>query len=224
MKLSIIMPVLNEANIMVDSLIALQPFRASGHELIVVDGGSIDASVPLSRVLSDQVILAPRGRSKQMNAGAYASSGEILLFLHADTFLPERADQWIVTGMKYHGRKWGYFDVRLSGNHLLFRCVERLINLRSRLSGIATGDQGIFVCRKLFEAVGGFPDIELMEDIALSKRLKRHGPPLCLRQPVLTSSRRWEKRGILRTVLLMWFLRLAYFMKANPKHLAQLYR
>jgi rSAM/selenodomain-associated transferase 2 len=158
-----------------------------------------------------------------MNGGAKSANGEILLFLHADTFLTNGADRMIIQGMNGKKKVWGRFDVKLAGKHPLLRIVELLMNLRSRLSGIATGDQGIFVRRELFERVGGFPDIDLMEDIALSKILKKYDHPLCLWQRVITSSRHWEKKGILRTVLLMWFLRFAYFYKVDPRQLAKLY-
>jgi len=217
------MPVLNEAPLIVQTLSALQPLRAAGHEVIVVDGGSADDSVTLSQPFSDRIISSHRGRSRQMNAGANIASGDILLFLHADTFLPKGAVHWIIDGLKQQGKRWGCFEVRLSGKHYFLRIIEYLMNWRSRLTGIATGDQAIFVRRELFEAVGGFPDIDLMEDIALSKILKRYGCPLCLRQQAVTSSRRWEKKGILRTILHMWRLRLAYALGADPRQLAQLY-
>jgi rSAM/selenodomain-associated transferase 2 len=158
-----------------------------------------------------------------MNAGAESSTGEILLFLHADTFLPDHADRLIIEGMNGKRRLWGRFDVKLSGKPPLLRLIEFLMNWRSRLSYIATGDQGIFVTRELFEKIGGFPEIDLMEDIALCKILKKYGRPLCLWQRVTTSSRRWEEKGLLRTVLLMWFLRFAYFFKADPKRFVKFY-
>ena len=222
--ISCIIPVVNEEALIARSLSALQSFRSQGHEIIIVDGGSEDSSAKMSLPLSDRVIFSPAGRSRQMNAGAREARGEILLFLHADTRLPEGADLLIQSEMMRQGRTWGRFDVRLSGMHPLFRVVECLMNWRSRFSGIATGDQGIFVKREVFQSVGGFPEIDLMEDIALSRLLKRSGRPLCLRQKVLTSSRRWEKNGILRTVLLMWRLRLAYSLGADPKDLAERYR
>jgi len=223
-KISMIIPILNEASVITQTLSALQPFRARGHEVIVVDGGSEDASQMQSQAFADRVIQAPRGRSRQMNAGASIASGEILLFLHADTFLPAGADHLIISKMTQNGRIWGHFDVRLSGKHPLFRIIEYLMNWRSRLTGIATGDQGIFVKQETFQSIGGFPTIDLMEDIALSRILKRYGHPLCLCQRVIASSRRWEENGIVRTILLMWCLRLAYFFGANPQDLAQLYR
>ena len=217
------MPVLNEAPVVVQTLLAVQPLREAGHEVIVVDGGSDDDTITLANPYADKIIQGPRGRSRQMNAGAKLASGKILLFLHGDTLLPGRADRLIIEGIKREERKWGRFDVNLSGKHPFLRPIEFLMNWRSRLSHIATGDQAIFVNRELFEAIGGFPEIDLMEDIALSKMLKKHGRPLCLYQRVLTSSRRWEEKGFPRTVLLMWFLRLAYFCRADPKRLAKLY-
>jgi len=222
-RISIIIPVLNEADGIVEILSSLHPLRARSHEVIVVDGGSEDATVTLARPFSDRVVIGPRGRSRQMNAGAQAATGEIFLFLHADTFLPQDGDRLILDGLRQHDRSWGRFDVRLSGTQLLFRIVECLMNWRSRLTGIATGDQAMFVKRSLFEAVGGFPDIDLMEDITLSRILKRFGPPLCLRERVMTSSRRWERNGILRTVFLMWRLRMYYVLGSNSQHLARWY-
>jgi rSAM/selenodomain-associated transferase 2 len=221
--ISIVIPVLNEAALVTRTLSALQPLRAAGHQVIVVDGGSTDDTRVLSESLSDRLIRNPRGRSRQMNAGARLATGEILLFLHVDTFLPKGADQLMIGAMKSKRSRWGRFNVRLSGNHFLFRIIERLMNWRSRLTSIATGDQGIFVQRQLFETVGGFPEIDLMEDIALSKILKRYDRPVCLRQPVLTSSRRWEEKGILRTILLMWRLRFLYLLGSDSKRLAQIY-
>jgi len=223
MNLSIIIPVLNEAPIIGQILSSLQPFRRKGHEVIVIDGGSDDQSLPTATPLSDRVARSLRGRSRQMNAGAVLSTGDILLFLHADCLLPDNADQLIIEGMNDRHRLWGRFDVKFSGRHPLLRVIEFLMNWRSRLSCIATGDQGIFVERNLFEKIGGFPEIDLMEDIALCKMLKKYGRPLCLRQHIMTSSRRWEEKGLFRTVLLMWFLRFAYFFKADPRRLAKLY-
>jgi rSAM/selenodomain-associated transferase 2 len=221
--ISMIVPVLNEAALVVQTLSALQPLRVAGHEVILVDGGSDDATIPLSERVVDQIVRSPRGRSRQMNAGSKVARGEVFLFLHADTLLPEGADKLIIDGLNQQGKSWGRFDVRLSGRHFLLRITEWLMNWRSRLTGVTTGDQGIFVQRKLFEAVGGFPEIDLMEDIALSKTLKRQGRPLCLWHRVLTSSRRWEKNGILRTIVLMWSLRLAYLLGADARSLAKFY-
>jgi rSAM/selenodomain-associated transferase 2 len=221
--LSIIVPCLNEADGITDALAALAPFRARGSEVIVVDGGSSDATVERAGPHADSVINAPRGRALQMNAGAARARGEILLFLHADTLLPESADALIVEGLKRTRRGWGRFDVAISGSHPLLRVVAWLMNVRSRLTGIATGDQAIFTTRSLFTAAGGYPAIALMEDIALCKQLKRFGPPLCLRHRLTASGRRWEKRGVVRTILLMWRLRLAYWLGADPGKLAVQY-
>jgi rSAM/selenodomain-associated transferase 2 len=225
MKLSIVMPVLNEADGIEEALGALALLRRRGVEVVVADGGSSDATVALARPLADIVIAAPRGRGTQMNAGAAVSSGEVLLFLHADTRLPGEADTFIRDGLARPGCTlgpfWGRFDIRIAGAHPLFSIIAAAMNLRSRITGIATGDQAIFMSRAAFGP--GFPDIALMEDIAMTKRLKRTGPPLCIAAAAVTSGRRWEKHGVMRTILLMWWLRLAYFLGANPTTLARSY-
>jgi rSAM/selenodomain-associated transferase 2 len=223
MRLSIIMPVLDEAAVIADALAALAPYRARGTEVIVVDGGSRDRTIEIARPLADRVIAALRGRGSQMNAGAAVAGGEVLLFLHADTGLPADADRLVADGLAATGRSWGRFDVTIAGAHPLLPLIARMMNLRSRLTGIATGDQAIFARRREFDDAGGFPDIALMEDIALSARLKRLGRPLCLAARVTTSGRRWEKHGVLRTVLTMWRLRLAYWLGAEPAALARRY-
>jgi rSAM/selenodomain-associated transferase 2 len=222
-KLSIIMPVLNEGERIPGALDALAHLRALGVEVIVVDGGSRDATVPRARARADRVISASRGRALQMNAGAEKACGDVLLFLHADTRLPADADHIVLNGLARSGRAWGRFDVRIDGESPLLVAVAWLMNLRSRLTGIATGDQAIFARRDAFYAVGAFPAIPLMEDIALSKRLKRVSRPLCLRTRAVTSGRRWDKNGVASTVLMMWRLRLAYFFGADPKALARQY-
>lgn len=221
--LSIIIPCLNEADCIAGALTALEPARARGAEVIVVDGGSSDETRVLAASMADDVISAPRGRASQMNAGAARATGEILLFLHADSRPPEATDGLIIDGLRRTRRSWGRFDVSIDGKNPLLRVVENLMNLRSRVTGIATGDQGIFVTRTLFTAAGRFPDIPLMEDVEISKRLKRFGRPLCLRHRIVTSGRRWEKRGVIRTILLMWRLRLAYWLGADPRQLAPRY-
>lgn len=221
--LSIIVPALNEAAEIVSFLEPLQPLRREGVELILADGGSRDDTVALAAPLVDRSLTAPRGRASQMNAGASAAQGEVLLFLHADCRLPDRAKDLILDGLRETGRSWGRFDVRLSGAQPLLRAIELLMNLRSRLTGIATGDQAMFMTRRAYRAAGEFPAIALMEDVAMSARLKRAGKPLCLKARVTSSSRRWERSGILRTVLLMWRLRLGYFLGADPKRLARIY-
>jgi rSAM/selenodomain-associated transferase 2 len=222
-KLSIIMPVLNEGDSIAAALDALADLRSLGAEVVVVDGGSRDATIQRARLRADRVIKAPRGRARQMNAGAAAASGDILLFLHADTRLPSAAELLVLDGLARSGRAWGRFDVRIAGASPLLIVVGWLMSLRSRLTGIATGDQAIFVRRDAFDAVGGFQDIPLMEDIALSKALKRVSRPLCLRQRAVTSGRRWDEHGVLPTIVLMWRLRLKYFLGADPKLLAQQY-
>ena len=224
MSLSIIIPALDEAENIEATLRALAPLRARGAEVIVVDGGSADDTVARARPLADLVFAAPRGRALQMNAGAARARGEILLFLHADSVPPGEADALIVDGLARTRRNWGRFDVRIDGSHPLLRLVERAMSLRSRWTGIATGDQGIFVTRSLYAAAGGYPEIPLMEDVALAKRLKRFGAPLCLKHRITTSARRWEKNGVLRTILLMWRLRLAYSLGADPGALAGRYQ
>jgi rSAM/selenodomain-associated transferase 2 len=216
--LSIVVPVLNEAGILKSSLGALAPLRGRGHEVLVVDGGSEDATRDIAAPLADRVLAAPRGRAWQMNAGAAAASGEALVFLHADTRLPPDADALVAAALARH--LWGRFDVRIEGRSMLLPVVARLMNLRSRLTGIATGDQAIFVRR---DAFAGFPELALMEDVAFSSAMKRRGAPACLRARATTSGRRWERHGVLRTVLLMWRLRLAYALGTPPEELAQRY-
>jgi rSAM/selenodomain-associated transferase 2 len=221
--LSIIVPVLDEAGIIADTLRALAPLRQRGAEVIVADGGSRDGTVDLARPAADQVIVAPRGRAAQMNAGAALARGDVLVFLHADSRLPDGADDLVRAGLERCGRAWGRFDIAIAGQRRLLAVVAGAINLRSRLGGIATGDQAIFVRRDVFAAVGGFPDIALMEDVALTRTLKRVSRPLCIAAKVTTSGRRWERHGVLRTILLMWRLRLAYFLGAEPAALARRY-
>ncbi len=221
--LSIIVPVLNEEPAIVAMLQGLSGLRARGAEVIVVDGGSRDRTVALAQPLCDRLIAAPRGRAAQMNAGAGVARGDVLLFLHADTGLPADADRLVREGLAASGRAWGRFDVRIAGRHPLFPVIAATMNLRSRATGIATGDQAMFVDRAAFAAVGGFPAIALMEYIVLSRRLKRLGRPLCLKAQALTSGRRWEKHGVVRTILTMWRLRLAFFLGAEPARLAASY-
>jgi rSAM/selenodomain-associated transferase 2 len=222
-KLSIIIPVLNEGDGIAAALDELAHLRALGTEVIVVDGGSRDATVERAQLRADRVVLAPRGRALQMNDGAERASGDVLLFLHADTRLPAEADRVVLNGLDQSRRVWGRFDVKIDGRSRLLPVVAWLMRLRSRLTGIATGDQAIFVRREAFQTVGGFPAVALMEDIAICTRLKRLGRPLCLRACVTTSGRRWEKNGVLSTILLMWRLRFAYFLGADPKQLARQY-
>ncbi|HEY4999418.1 MAG TPA: TIGR04283 family arsenosugar biosynthesis glycosyltransferase [Usitatibacter sp.] len=221
--LSVVVPALDEAEAIAGSLARLQALRAAGGEVIVVDGGSRDATRALAGPLADRVIEAPRGRAAQMNAGARAARGAILLFLHADTLVPEGSLELLAGRLDASGSAWGRFDVAIAGAGPLLAVVAFFMNARSRITGIATGDQAIFVRREAFERAGGFPEIPVMEDVALSKILKRLSAPLCLRDRLTTSGRRWRKHGTLRTILLMWRLRLAYALGADPRHLASRY-
>ena len=223
-RISIVMPVLNEAATILETLAPLQPLRAMGHELIIADGGSTDQTRADAVSFCDLVVKAPRGRGAQMNAGANAAKGDLLLFLHADTRLPAEAVALILRGLAASAQEWGRFDVSISGKSPLLRVIAAMMNLRSRLTGIATGDQAIFIRREAFEVIGGFDDLPLMEDIAFCRKAKQQlGSPLCLRERVETSGRRWEKHGVLRTVLLMWRLRAAYYFGAEPSDLARRY-
>lgn len=221
--LSIIIPVINEAGSITQTLQNLQSLRQRGHEIIICDGGSTDATINSAQPLSDSVVQSAKGRACQMNTGAAIAQGDVLLFVHADTYLPNNADTLISQSLQDKGHDWGRFDVRLSGSHPLLRMIERMMNWRSCLTGIATGDQCIFVRRDLFNQLHGFPNIPLMEDIALCKKLKHHGRPACLKQTVITSSRRWEQKGILRTILLMWRLRIFFYLGKDPQRLGRLY-
>jgi rSAM/selenodomain-associated transferase 2 len=221
--LSVIIPCLNEAEGIAESLQALAPLRARGAEIVVVDGGSTDNTPELARPLADQVIAAPRGRALQMNAGAAQARGDLLLFLHADCRLPPAADGVIVDGLNRGRKTWGRFDTTLTGSHPLLPIVGAMMNLRSRLTGVATGDQGIFVTRSLFEAAGRYPEIALMEDVVLTQKLKFFSKPLALRHRIIVSGRRWEKHGVLRTIFLMWWLRFQYWLGADPDKLANRY-
>lgn len=224
MKLSIVIPVLNEADNLPRLLAQLAPLRACGTEIVVVDGGSDDGSDAHAKRAGVTVVRSARGRARQMNAGAARASGAALLFLHADTALPPFADQLVTAAFQCGKHAWGRFDVTIEGRARMLRVVAALMNRRSRLTGIATGDQAIFVTRAAFEAVGGFPDLPLMEDVEFSRRLKALSPPACLRARVMTSGRRWESRGVWRTIVLMWRLRFAYWRGVPAERLARLYR
>ena len=231
--ISVVMPVLNEAAGIGATLAGLAPLRAAGHEVIVADGGSSDDTVALAAARVDHVVAAPRGRARQMNAGAARARGEVLLFLHADTRLPHDAASQLQRALAA-GANWGRFDVRIEADaaagragRWMFPLVSALINLRSRLSGIATGDQAIFVRTSLFQQFGGYADQPLMEDIELCRRLKAlpaAGAPACLRTRVATSGRRWQQHGVWRTIGLMWWLRWRYWRGESAEALARLYR
>lgn len=217
--LCIVVPVLDEAATLAARLRALAPLRQRGARVVVVDGGSQDDTLAIARAHADLALPAPRGRASQMNAGAAACPADVLLFLHADTVLPDNADL-LVRRATLGPFAWGRFDVRIDSARPALRLVSAMMNLRSRWTGITTGDQALFVRQDLFSRVGGFPDLPLMEDIAMSRILKQHGPPACLGERVTTSARRWERHGVWRTILLMWRLRAAYFLGADPRQLA----
>lgn len=221
MRLAIVIPVLDESPVIVGALRRLQPLRARGVEVIVADGGSRDDTVALAQPLADRVVTTSCGRGVQMNAGAAAATSEALLFLHCDTALPADADRLIARALEQSA--WGRFDVRIDGASRALGVVAGMMNLRSRTTGICTGDQGIFVRREVFVALGGFAEIALMEDIEFSQRARRLGRPAAIDTPVITSGRRWERGGVVRTVVLMWELRLRYFLGADPLMLARRY-
>jgi len=228
-RLTVVIPALDEAAIIAATLQALAPLRGRGAEVIVVDGGSSDQTVALALPLADRVIVDARNRGAAMNAGAALGNGDVFIFLHADTTLPNNADALIAAALADRSSDrawrccWGRFDLRIAGRHPLLALVARMINWRSRLTGIATGDQAIFVARKAFWSVGGFADFPLMEDVALSRKLKRLCRPLCIGAPAVTSGRRWDYHGLWHTIVLMWRLRLAYYFGAEPARLALAY-
>lgn len=223
MKISIIIPVLNEAEHIADTLKSLDPYRRQGHEVIVIDGGSKDDTVPIAEQYADKVLRSDAGRALQMNSGIDEALGDVLLFLHADTRLPGDAAAMVIHAVE-EGCFWGHFNVRLSGRHFMFRIIERMMNMRSCITGVATGDQAIFVSLESIQIVGAYPQLPLMEDVVFSKRLRNLGWPACIRQQVVTSSRRWEEKGILRTMLLMWRLRLLFFLGMSVDKLARQYQ
>ncbi len=220
-RLSIIIPAVDDAEYLGTTLTALARLRRAGHEIIVVDGGSRDDTCRHAEPLADRVLVTERGRARQMNAGAAVASGDVFLFLHADSLLPGDTEAAVARALTIGC--WGRFDVRLWGREWSFRIIETFMNLRSRITGIATGDQAIFVDREVFAMLGGYPEIPLMEDVAISRLLKAIARPACLRQKVVTSTRRWRANGIARTVILMWRLRLAFALGADPRSLAHRY-
>ena len=221
MNISVIIPVLNEEKTIaatLGSLLALQP-----HEIIIVDGGSRDRSREICRQLGAQVVSSERGRARQMNYGAHRATGDVLLFLHADTRLPDSAFQDIAAAFSDARCLGGRFDVELEGSHWMLKIIGGLINRRSRATKVGTGDQAIFARRSVFMQIGGYPDIPLMEDIALCRSLKRLGEIACLRSRVVTSARRWESDGVWRTIFRMWTLKFLYLAGVSPARLKQFY-
>lgn len=224
MRLSIVIPALNEADNILATLSPLQAMRTRGVEIILADGGSADNTTELAAPMVDRVIKPRKGRAVQMNAGAAIAMGDTLLFLHADSILPQDADALIGKGLQSASRTWGRFDVTIKGQHFFLPVVAWFMNHRSRLTGIATGDQGLFMTADAFKAAGGFADVPLMEDVAMCVALKKTGAPLCLTQKICTSGRRWEQHGVWRTIWLMWRIRLAYFFGVDPVVLHRAYR
>ena len=220
--LSIIVPAFNEAETITSTLQPLQLLRNKGCEIILADGGSDDATTEQAAPFIDQYVNAEKGRAKQMNAGAGIARGRWLLFLHADTLLPANFSTFLMS-LATTQKQWGFFSLTLTGRDIFFRLIEAAINVRSKLSSIATGDQCLFVQRSVFQHIGGFADIALMEDIHLCKTLRKLSSPQVCDDKVLTSSRRWQRHGIVKTVLLMWYLRLAYFFGVSPDYLAKVY-
>jgi len=223
MHLSIIVPTLNESAHIVTTLTHLQRMRDKGAEVILVDGGSSDNSRELATPLVDSVLTSQPGRAVQMNTGAAQATGEALLFLHADSHLSGDADQAVFESLTERQFHWGRFDVGITGSHFMLPVIAWFMNRRSRLTGIATGDQGLFMTRAAYDECGGFPEQPLMEDIAICKRLKKIGAPACLHEKIVTSGRRWEKHGVWKTIVLMWWLRLRYFLGATPEEIHRAY-
>ena len=221
MTISIIIPVLNEALGIKEQLEKLRAIIPHGCEIIIVDGGSHDATLSIAQPLADKVVVAPeRGRATQMNTGAALATGNTLLFLHSDTRLP---DNFIDSIDPLHEQCWGFFRVKLNSRQWPFRIIEAMMNLRSQLTDVATGDQCLFVTRQFFTEMNGFDAIPIMEDVAFCKRVRQHCSPLIVDNYAITSARRWKKYGIFRTVLLMWQLRLEYFLGVSPERLVKRY-
>ena len=223
MQIAIVIPTLNEADGIGAALAALQPLRASGIAIVVSDGGSSDGTSGLAMPACDLVVKGPSGRARQMNAGAAAVEADTYVFLHADTALPEGAIASITTALADGRHCWGRFDVAIAGRSRWLPLVAALMNIRSRVTGIATGDQAIFVARSAFIACGGFPEWPLMEDVGLCRALKRLSRPAALRDKVTTAGRRWDAQGPLATIALMWWLRLRFHFGADPALLARRY-
>ena len=221
--ISVIVPVLNDETSLTATLREWQSRRSEQIELVIVDGGSVDQSKTIAAPLADRVLSTTPGRAHQMNVGAGEATGNYLLFLHADTDVSASAFSALSHIAASHPGRWGFFHVRLNSGRAVFRLIETLMNWRARVTSVATGDQCLFVARNLFEREGGYKEIPLMEDVEVCKRLRKHGTPVIIKQRVSTSARRWEKHGVISTILLMWRLRLAYFMGASPKKLHQQY-
>jgi len=221
-KLSVIVPVINEEMNLSRIAGCLRSVIEQGHEVIIVDGGSTDNTLTIAYDITDTIIISKKGRALQMNNGASVASGNVVLFLHADTLLPENVAE-IISDVYVGENFWGRFDVRLSNEKYVYRLIECMMNMRSSLTSIVTGDQAMFFEKNLFDRIGGFPEIALMEDVEISRQLKKISKPVRLKSKVVTSSRRWETNGVVATVLLMWKLRLYYFFGVSPEKLSQMY-
>ena len=223
-RLSIIIPVLNEAACLQDLLKECERVRADGHEVILADGGSTDSTVSLATLSVDLIVDSEAGRALQMNAAAASASGDLFWFVHADTRLSSTNIHQVYKLLSQTGFAWGWFDIKLTDSAWMFRVIEKMMNWRARATQVATGDMGIFITRDLFYKVGAYDAIPIMEDIALSKRLRKIAKPTVLNEPLMVSSRRWQKYGIAKTILLMWALRLFYFLRVSPQRLVKWYR
>lgn len=221
MRISVVIPTLNEAGTIAQTLHWLR--QAGECEIIVVDGGSNDGTAEIAGILADVVLSAPQGRARQMNAGARVATGDVLLFVHADTRIPHGFPALLDQALRDPRVVGGRFDVCLDAEGWLFRLIENSMNIRSRLTQISTGDQAIFVQRQIFQSVGGYPDLELMEDLELSRKLKRIGKIACLRTQVTTSARRWQRDGVAKTIMRMWMLRLCHFLGVPSERLRAFY-
>lgn len=222
MVISVIIPTLNEEKSIVKTLMPLQAWRARGHEVILVDAGSDDSTVSQTENLVDKCCYADKGRANQMNKGAEQADGDILLFLHADTLIGDDADRFIINSLKHF--RWGRFKVRFSSSRPVFKLIAYMMNVRSCWSSVATGDQAIYVEKMLFTEMTGFPQLPIMEDVQFSKNLNKRNRMDCLEHEVMTSSRRWEQNGVIKTIILMWGLRLAYFLGVSAARLKSWYR
>jgi len=232
LNISIIIPILNEADNLPELIAHIVHLDPAPQQVILVDGGSLDGSVAIANsvlksietaqsITDWHIIESTVGRAQQMNAGAMLATGDVLLFLHADTELPADAIDNVQQAIAQYD--WGRFDVRLDSREPLLKIVGLMINQRSRLMSIATGDQAIFIKKSIFEQIGGYPDQPLMEDIELCKRLKKIARPACLKSKVTTSARRWQQHGTWRTIFLMWHLRFDYWCRVSPDVLKQRY-
>lgn len=219
-RVSIIIPVLNEADRIAECLDRLFRFSwvRDQSEIIVCDGGSVDATAKIAGRYACRFLDCPRGRASQMNQGAAEARGNYLLFLHADSHLPDTFD-----GLVSLSGDWGFFRLRLDGQSFAYRIIESAINLRTSITRVGGGDQGLFFKRDFFDGISGYPSISLMEDIAICKRARRHSHPQVVQTPLLSSSRRWQQNGVVKTILLMWLLRFAYWFGVDPRRLHRIY-